>query len=65
MVGWFDKNYAKCGYPVENPETIKNKDFDIVIIAVEMMTAANSIKNDLIKHGVEESKIFFDEPIVI
>lgn len=65
LVGWFDKNYAKCGYPVENPKNIKNKDFDIVIIAVEMITAANSIKNDLIKLGVEETKIFFAEPKIM
>ena len=62
LVGWFDKNYDKCGYPVENPDTIKSKDFDIVIIAVEMMTAANSIKNNLIMLGVDEKKIFFSEP---
>lgn len=62
LVGWFDKNYLKCGYPVENPATITDKNFDIVIIAVEMMTAANSIRDDLIKLGVKESKIFFAEP---
>lgn len=62
LIGWFDRKYAECGYPVENPTKLVDRDFDIVIIAIEMATAANSIKNDLIKLGVEESKIFWAEP---
>ena len=65
LVGWFDKMHEKCGYPVENPEKLLDRDFDIVIIAVEMKTAAASIQNDLIKLGVEESKIFWAEPILL
>ena len=65
LVGWFDKMYVKCGYPVENPEILRDKELDIVIIAVEMKTSALAIRNELIQLGINESKIYWSEPRVL
>lgn len=62
LVGWFDKNYESCGYPVEAPELLGQRDADAVIIGVMMETVAEDIKKDLMKLGVPGEKIFWEEP---
>lgn len=62
LVGWFDKNYEKIGYPILSPELLSTIDFDIVIIAVTMLSITNEIKKDLMLLGVPETKIFWEEP---
>ena len=65
VIGWFDKNYESCGYPVESPELLKQRDVDAVIIGVLMGSVADEISKDIQKLGVSKDKIFWEEPKVL
>ena len=65
VIGWFDKNYESCGYPVESPELLKQKDVDAVIIGVLMGSVADEISKDIQKLGIPKDKIFWEEPKIL
>lgn len=62
VVGWVDKQYKNCGYPVGQPEKIADIDCDAVIIAVLKKEAAAAIKKNLIEMGIPEQKIYWEKP---
>lgn len=68
LTGWFDKRFdVKDSYPfkIEAPDQVQVNDFDYIYIAMKNEKVANEIKMDLIKLGVDEKKILWDEVILI
>lgn len=65
LVSWMDKQYEKCGYPVEAPEKICSLEYDAVIIAVLKEDIFCSIQCFLKTIGVEEEKIYWKEPVEV
>jgi len=65
LVGWYDKNYASYGFPTESPEFLREKAVDIILIAVQLDTVAKEIKKDLLKLGVDEASIIWEEPQIL
>jgi lipopolysaccharide biosynthesis glycosyltransferase len=59
LVLWVDRNYQKIGSPVKNPETIKETEFDKVVISVIDKHIADIIRNYLKKMGVKEDNIIW------
>ncbi|MGI6124511.1 MAG: glycosyltransferase [Acetivibrionales bacterium] len=59
LVLWVDRNYQKIGFPVKNPETIKEMEYDKIIISVVDKYVADSIRNYLKEMGVKEDKIIW------
>ena len=60
VVGWYDKDYweyRRCCMNVDPLEEIKGKSFDYALIAKMDQENIDSIKSELIKMGVEKSKI--------
>ncbi len=65
LVGWYDKNYASYGFPIESPEVLREKMIDMVLVAVQLDTVALEIKKDLLKLGIDEAKIVWKEPQIL
>lgn len=65
LASWVDKQYEKCGYPVEAPETILSLEYDAVIIAVLKEDIVCSIKCFLETIGVKEEIIYWKEPVEV
>lgn len=60
VVAWVDKNaaeYKSQGLKVERVETLKDIEFDYIIISVVKSEIAKEIKKQLLQKGVIESKI--------
>lgn len=62
---WVDRQYEwfrKLNLPVDNPDKIISTDYDYVIITAENRSVYESIRNDLLKMDVLDSKIvWFDD----
>lgn len=59
IVAWCDQQYEKYKeLGVVSPQTIKEKDYDAVLICIADVTVANMVKRNLIQLGVEEKKIY-------
>lgn len=58
---WVDRNWEKIGYPLQSPEMLKEKDYDIVLIAVADKRVADSIRGSLIDMGIPGDKIVWNE----
>lgn len=68
LVLWVDKEWEKhngISMPVYAPETIKNYDYDYIIIAVNKKKIAEEIKKELNERGMEEDKILWRVPAVL
>lgn len=68
VVLWVDRQYEwwkKLNLPVENPESIKNASYDIVVLTAEKKSVADSMKKDISALGVDEDKIFWKEDCAI
>lgn len=69
IVGWADRNYKEIGsYNNETiiaPELIKEREFNILLIAVFDEDIARNIKKDLVDMGIAESKIVWERPVHI
>lgn len=64
MVAWVDKNYnylQKEGMNVEAPEKIQEKEYDMILIAIREPQLAQEIKNELLRMGIDDSKICWKE----
>lgn len=62
IVGWVDKHYEKYHYDfreVEPVSSLKVKEFDVLVIAVKSEAVAAEIRAELLKMGVDESRIVF------
>lgn len=65
LVCWSDKEYkSMIDYPcrIESPDNILSYDFDYLLIAVFTSEVADRIKRDLIKKGILENKILWQQP---
>lgn len=68
IVLWTDRQYKKLqdeGVPVQDIYTLKNTEFDKVIIAVKFRNSAAQIKADLLKMGISSEKIIWEPPAVL
>lgn len=68
VVNWVDRNYTRYQYGhrrVNSIDKIINCNFDYIIVAVKKKELADSIKQDLVKKGVLEEKIIWEEPTTI
>lgn len=66
VTAWVDAaadNYRDTGEDVRNIETIFQVDYDFLLIAVMAKKTAQSIRMDLCKRGVPDSKILWVKPI--
>lgn len=62
VVAWLDRQYLwwrEMNLPVDPPENIKGKDFDLVILTAEKERTAGLMKEDLQMLGVPAEKIFW------
>lgn len=64
VVGWADKSYSEIGFPVISPDSIKNLEYDKIIVAIEKENVADNIKKELINIGIKEECIFWQYPFV-
>lgn len=66
--GIVDKNYdvIQNKYPfVESTSILDVRDYDLVVIAVNVESVANEIKKDLLDKGIAESAIMWKKPICV
>ena len=60
LCNWVDKSYDQIGFPVNSPETLRDKDkYDYILIAIEKEDVVEGIKAYLYEMGVSESKIIW------
>lgn len=61
IVGWVDQEYSYLQQymPVESPESILNKKYDYIVIAILQKRIADSVRMYLLKMGVPEEKILW------
>lgn len=67
MVLWIDndwKKYKDSYMPVTDPRSIKDCEYDYLIIAVKRKGLADEIRQELILQGIEEEKIFWRAPVI-
>lgn len=65
LVKWVDINYTEYrnrGYEVDPVESIKNVDYDIILIAVLHESLFEEIRESLCKMGIKKNKIMWGEP---
>ena len=65
LVGWVDKNYRKykaCGYDVNAIESIFNKEYDYILLAIYNESIVKEIEDELNLLGVEKNKIIWKKP---
>lgn len=68
ICGWVDKNFAVCrekGMDVQPIESLKDKDYDYVLIAVKNEPVFLEIRAELIQMEVRDEKIIWGKPIRI
>lgn len=64
VIAWLDRQYLwwrEMNLPVDPPESIKDKDFDLVILTAEKEHTADLMKKDLIGFGVPAEKVFWKD----
>lgn len=67
MVLWVDKNwesYSDSYMPLFSPDSIKDCEYDYLIIAVKKKELADEIRQELIQQGVEDAKILWRVPAI-
>lgn len=64
IVAWVDKNSQNLAFPVTGPETLKNTEFDKIMVAVESENFFESIRTELINLGIPENKIIWGDPFL-
>ena len=63
IIEWVDRQYLwwrEMGLPVNPPESFVEKEYDIVILTAERKNVAKSMKEDLVKFGVNPKKIYWN-----
>lgn len=67
MVLWVDKNwenYQDSYMPVSSPDSIKDCEYDYLIIAVKKKELADEIRQELIQQGIEDKRILWRVPAI-
>ena len=65
IVAWTDTHYDKYSYDyaeVVGLNEIKNREFDLIIIAIKSEYGAQEMKNSLVERGIPEEKILWRMP---
>ena len=65
VVNWVDKNFDKYNYKdcTVNPvSSLKDTNYDIILIAVKKQSTADQIKDELIEMGIDKDKLYWSEP---
>lgn len=65
IVAWVDRSYNKFPYSrlLTSPVKLRKMEgYDVIVIAAEYEKAANSIKDDLQKLGIDEEKVLWKNP---
>lgn len=68
IVGWIDNGYKDICFDYANivaPKSIRNMQYDFVLIAVEKECVAEEIKQELSLMGVSENKLIWEKPITL
>lgn len=68
IVLWIDRQYEwwrTMNLPVEVPASIKEANFDLVVLTAEKQSVADSMIKDLKKIGIDPDKIFWKEDCTI
>ena len=63
LIGVVDRNGPKVKIPetrVDYPQSLKDMDYDALLLSVQDKSLADSIKKDLAQLGIEESKVRWD-----
>lgn len=66
FAGWVDKNYEKyreAGFDVQPVESIRDREYDNLLVAVMKENVFNEIKEELKDMGVIEDKIVWGRPL--
>ncbi|MCM1154888.1 MAG: glycosyltransferase family 2 protein [Roseburia sp.] len=66
LCGWVDKNYEKCredGLDVQPVESVRNSEYDYILVAVNRESVFGEIKEELKDIGVMEDKIIWGKPL--
>lgn len=63
VVAWVDRYYEgkMYSYEIEKPESVKNKDFDYILIAISDKNAASEVQKYLGSLGIHENQIIWKE----
>lgn len=64
IVGWYDKQYKSCGYPVLNPINMTSDYPEYVIIAIENEIVVETIRDDLITLNLSPESILWGRPSI-
>ena len=59
LCGWVDKKHSIMGYPVQSPETLRNLDFEFVLIAIESESVAEEVSAYLRAMDIKEKQIIW------
>ncbi len=68
VAAWIDRNYLwwrEMNLPVNAPDSIVGEEYDTIVLTAETQRVAKSMKNDLIKLGVDENKIYWKDDYAI
>ncbi len=60
---WVDRNAEELSedYGIKNVDSLKSVDFDFIVISIKSKSAYESAKEDLIRQGIDENKIFWTQ----
>lgn len=62
LVGWVDRNHKQYGQEVEHPDSLIEKEFDYVVIALYHKNVADKVRENLTSMGIKEEKIIWRKP---
>lgn len=68
LQAWVDQNYQQIHFDyaqITGVESIKDLDYDVLLIAVEKAKLAEEIRGELCKEGISDSKIKWIPPVYI
>jgi hypothetical protein len=68
IIAWVDRQYKwwrEMNLPVDEPESVREKEFDTVILTAETERVADSMRSDLAKYGISEEKIYWKNDYLI
>lgn len=57
LVAWVDRNFESLNENIQNPEIIKEVEFDYIVIAIANDEVSTSVKMWLLEQGVPENKV--------
>lgn len=59
LATWVDRDYERIGFPVRNPETLRQGGYDAVVVAVESVATFRGIRSYLMGMGIQPENIIW------